>query len=71
MRRMRLFIESADSGAGAAAQVSEIMGRLIGWNRRRRAAETRRYLDLVATEHKVMASARVPDAALAMSASAG
>ncbi|HTX25757.1 MAG TPA: glycerol-3-phosphate dehydrogenase C-terminal domain-containing protein, partial [Streptosporangiaceae bacterium] len=70
-RRMRLFIESADSGAGAASQVSEIMGRLLGWNRRRRAAETRRYLDLVATEHKVMASGRVPDATLAMSATAG
>jgi glycerol-3-phosphate dehydrogenase len=71
MRRMRLFIESADSGAGAAAQVSAIMGRLLGWNRRRRAAETRRYLDLVATEHKVMASVPVHDAALAVSATAG
>ena len=50
MRRMRLFIESADAGTGAAAEVSSIMGRLLGWNRRRRAAETRRYLDLVAAE---------------------
>ena len=32
----------------AAADVTAIMGRLLGWNRRRRAAETRRYLDLVA-----------------------
>jgi glycerol-3-phosphate dehydrogenase len=38
MRRMRLFIESADSGTGAAAEVSTIMGRLLGWNRRKRAA---------------------------------
>jgi glycerol-3-phosphate dehydrogenase len=47
MRRTRLFIESADSGAGAAADVSAIMGRLLGWSRRRRAAEARRYADLV------------------------
>jgi hypothetical protein len=26
------------------------MGRLLGWSRRRRAAETRRYLELVAAE---------------------
>ena len=50
MRRTRLFIESADAGAGAAAEVSAIMGRLLGWSRRRRAAETRRYLDLVEAE---------------------
>ena len=58
MRRTRLFIESADSGAGAAAEVSAIMGRLLGWNRRRRAAETRRYLDLVQAEQTV--PARIP-----------
>jgi glycerol-3-phosphate dehydrogenase len=68
MRRMRLFIESADSGAGVAAQVGEIMGRLLGWNRRRRAAETRRYLDLVAAEHKAMGPAPVPEPALAVGA---
>ena len=45
MRRMRLFIESADSGTGVAAEVALIMGRLLGWSRRRRAAETRRYLE--------------------------
>ena len=53
MRRMRLYIESADSGAGVAAEVSAIMGRLLGWSRRRRAAEIRRYLDLVAAEQTV------------------
>ena len=53
MRRMRLYIESADSGAGVAAEVSAIMGRLLGWSRRRRAAETRRYLELVAAEQIV------------------
>ena len=64
MRRTRLFIESADLGAGAAGDVSAIMGRLLGWNRRKRAAETRRYLDLVEAEQTVM----VPDVVLAASA---
>src|SRR5580658_4714948 len=50
MRRMRLFIESADSGAGVAAEVALIMARLLGWSRRRRAAETRRYLEAIAAE---------------------
>ena len=53
-RRTRLFIESADSGAGAADDVSAIMGRLLGWSRRRRAAETARYQELVAAEHAVL-----------------
>ena len=67
MRRTRLFIESADAGAGAAADVSAIMGRLLGWSRRRRAAETRRYLDLVEAEQTLTAmdSDPVPDRALA------
>ena len=55
MRRMRLFIESADSGTGVAAEVAVIMGRLLGWSRRRRAAETRRYLELVAAEQTIPA----------------
>jgi glycerol-3-phosphate dehydrogenase len=55
MRRMRLFIESADAGTGSAAEVSTIMGRLLGWSRRKRAAETRRYLDLVAAEQTMTA----------------
>jgi glycerol-3-phosphate dehydrogenase len=55
MRRMRLFIESADAGTGAADQVSTIMGRLLGWSRRKRAAETRRYLGLVAAEQTMTA----------------
>jgi glycerol-3-phosphate dehydrogenase len=72
MRRMRLFIESADSGTGVATEVSSIMGRLLGWSRRRRAAETRRYLDLVAAEQAVtdIGSGSVHGAALA-DASAG
>jgi glycerol-3-phosphate dehydrogenase len=75
MRRTRLFIESADSGTGAAAEVSSIMGRLLGWNRRRRAAETRRYLELAAAEQVVPAAASQaspePELALAASAAAG
>jgi glycerol-3-phosphate dehydrogenase len=55
MRRTRLFIESADAGASAAADVAAIMGRLLGWGRRRRAAETRRYLNLIAAEQTVIA----------------
>ena len=67
MRRTRLFIESADSGAGAAPEVSAIMGQLLGWSRRRRAAETRRYLDLVSTGQPVPATdpGPAPDRALA------
>ena len=42
-RRVRLLIESADSGASAAPEVAAIMAPLLGWNRRRRAAEVREY----------------------------
>jgi glycerol-3-phosphate dehydrogenase len=55
LRRTRLFIESAGSGTAAAAEVSAIMGRLLGWSRRRRAAETRRYLALVRAGQAVFA----------------
>jgi glycerol-3-phosphate dehydrogenase len=65
MRRTRLFIESADSGVSAAAEVAVIMGRLLGWSRRRRAAETRRYLDLVAAERAQPAMESVPVPGLA------
>jgi len=73
MRRTRLFIESADSGTGVAGDVSSIMGRLLGWNRRKRAAETRRYLELVAAEQTVptvVASPKTPERELALAASA-
>jgi len=68
VRRTRLFIESADSGVSAAADVAAIMGRLLGWSRRRRAAETRRYLDLVEAERPARAvdSAPAPGLALAV-----
>jgi glycerol-3-phosphate dehydrogenase len=47
-RRVRLLIESPDSGASAAPEVIAIMAGLLGWNRRRRATELRRYRDLAA-----------------------
>jgi glycerol-3-phosphate dehydrogenase len=55
VRRVRLFIESASSGADAAEDVGAIMGKLLGWGRRRRTTEVARYLDLVATEHAALA----------------
>ncbi len=77
MRRMRLSIESADSGTEVAAEVALIMGRQLGWSRRRRAAETRRYLELIAAEQTTPAvgafvmGADAADAALAGVAAAG
>jgi len=68
MRRTRLFIESADSGAAVAADVAALMGRPLGWSRRRRAAETRRYLDLVEAERTRPAMDSVPVPGLALAA---
>ena len=68
MRRTRLFMESADSGVGAAADVAAIMGRLLGWSRRRRAAETRRYLDLVEAERATPAADPLPAPGLGLAA---
>jgi hypothetical protein len=67
---MRLFIESADSGTGVAAEVALVMGRLLGWNRRRRTAETRRYLELVAAEQTTPAGGASAGGASAVGASA-
>jgi glycerol-3-phosphate dehydrogenase len=44
-RRVRLLIESSDAGLAAAPEVTVIMAGLLGWNRKRRAAELRRYQD--------------------------
>jgi glycerol-3-phosphate dehydrogenase len=57
VRRTRLFIESADSGSCAAEDVAQIMGKLLGWNRRRRATEMARYAALVDAEHAVLGAA--------------
>jgi hypothetical protein len=45
--------------------VSSIMGRLLGWSRRKRAAETRRYLELVAAEQTQPATPALADPELA------
>jgi glycerol-3-phosphate dehydrogenase len=57
-RRVRLLIESADAGLSAAPDVVAIMAGLLGWNRRRRAAELRRYQDYAAVN---AAALRAPD----------
>jgi glycerol-3-phosphate dehydrogenase len=55
-RRVRLLIESADAGTLAAPEVVAIMGGLLGWNRRRRAAELRRYQDFAAGNAAALAA---------------
>ena len=60
-RRVRLLIESADSGASVAPEVAAIMAPLLGWNRRRRAAEVREYQAFAATN---AAALRAPVAAV-------
>ena len=47
-RRVRLLIEAPDGGVSAAPEVVAIMAGLLGWNRRRRAAELRRYREFAA-----------------------
>jgi glycerol-3-phosphate dehydrogenase len=60
-RRVRLLIESSDAGASAAPEVITIMAGLLGWNRRRRAAELRRYLDLAATNAAALQTPTAPE----------
>jgi len=62
-RRVRLLIESADSGASVAPEVAAIMAPLLGWNRRRRAAEAREYQAFALTNAAALrAPAAVGDA---------
>jgi glycerol-3-phosphate dehydrogenase len=62
-RRVRLLIESPDAGVSAAFEVGVIMGSLLGWGRRRRAIEVRRYTDLAQTSSEALRSpAALPDA---------
>jgi glycerol-3-phosphate dehydrogenase len=62
-RRVRLLIESADSGASVAPEAAAIMAPLLGWNRRRRAAEVREYQAFAATNAAALrAPAAVGDA---------
>ncbi len=54
-RRVRLLIEAADAGVSAAPAVVAIMAGLLGWNRRRRATELRRYQDYAAANTAALA----------------
>lgn len=54
-RRVRLLIEAPDAGVPAAPAVVGIMAALLGWNRRRRAAELRRYQDFAAANAAALA----------------
>jgi glycerol-3-phosphate dehydrogenase len=56
-RRVRLLIESPDAGVSAAPEVGSIMAGLLGWSRRRRATEVRRYVDLAEANAKAARSA--------------
>ena len=56
-RRVRLLIESSDAGASAAPEVAAIMDGLLGWSRRRRTAEIRRYLDFAAANAAALPAA--------------
>ncbi|HEY1701064.1 MAG TPA: glycerol-3-phosphate dehydrogenase/oxidase [Trebonia sp.] len=61
-RRVRLLIESPDAGVSAAPEVGAIMGSLLGWGRRRRATEVRRYTELAQTSSEALRSpAALPD----------
>jgi len=63
-RRVRLLIESPDAGAAAAPAVTAIMGGLLGWGRRRRVLEVRRYDEFAAANCEALQSpAELPEAA--------
>jgi glycerol-3-phosphate dehydrogenase len=63
-RRIRLLIESPDAGVPAAPEVGVIMGGLLGWSRRRRALEVRRYQEFAETAAEALQSAaELPEAA--------
>ena len=54
VRRVRLFIETGACGAEATGPVTDIMGGLLGWDGARRAAETQRYLELLAADTRAL-----------------
>ena len=60
-RRIRLLIESPDAGVAAAPEVATIMGGLLGWGRRHRALEVRRYEQFAAANSEALQS---PDSLL-------
>jgi glycerol-3-phosphate dehydrogenase len=60
-RRVRLLIESPDAGMSAAPEVVAIMSELLGWNRRRRAAELRRYQEFATANAAALAAPPLPE----------
>jgi glycerol-3-phosphate dehydrogenase len=70
-RRVRLLIESSDAGLSAAPEVVAIMAGLLGWNRRRRADESRRYHEYAAANAAALrAPAPLTEAPAAVAVSA-
>jgi glycerol-3-phosphate dehydrogenase len=67
-RRIRLLIESPDGGVSAAAETGAIMGGLLGWGRRRRALEVRRYAEFARTSAEAL---QAPPALAATRSAAG
>jgi glycerol-3-phosphate dehydrogenase len=64
-RRIRLLIESPDAGVSAAPEVAAIMGGLLGWNRRKRSLEVKRYTELARTSTEALKSvAELPSASV-------
>ncbi len=53
-RRTALLLFSPDSGLGGADEAAAIMGKLLGWDEERRAAEVAAYRAFAA-EHRVPA----------------
>jgi glycerol-3-phosphate dehydrogenase len=54
VRRVRLFIETGACGVEAVAQVAAIMSGLLGWDSGQRAAETKRYLELLRADTRAL-----------------
>jgi len=48
---MRLAQELPDRGASIAASVAAVLGAELGWDKRRRDTEVRRYLDTARREY--------------------
>jgi glycerol-3-phosphate dehydrogenase len=47
-RRTLVFLKDRDQGLGVAARTAEILGRILGWDEERRAAEVESYRAAVA-----------------------
>ena len=52
-RRMRLAQELPDRGAAVAPGVAAVLGRELGWDKRRQGTEVKRYLDVARREYGV------------------